>query len=69
MTTAQRLRKARATVDVAKAELIELRNFFLVHRVTRVAEARVLSAMQRQLTAVSTRLENMAKHFDMFGRV
>lgn len=68
MTTAQRPRKARACVDVAETELICLRNFFLDRRVTRVAEARVLSGMKRQLTAMSERLENMAKHFDVFGR-
>ena len=67
MTIAQRLRKARASVDVAETELMCLRNFFLDRHVTRVAEARVLSGMKRQLTAMSERLEHMAKRHDMIS--
>ena len=66
MTIAQRLRKARACIQVAEAELIELRNSFLDHRST-VHEARVTSGMKRQLTKMAARLEDMAEHHDIFG--
>ena len=64
MTVAERLRKARACVIVTEAELLDLRNFFLERHATCAAEARTVSTMKRQLTAMSLRLENMAKYFD-----
>ena len=67
MTDAQRLRKARACVQAAETELIELRNSFLDRRTT-VHEARVVSGMKRQLTKMAARLGDMAQYYDIFGR-
>jgi len=66
MIIARRLRKARACVDVAKTELIDLHTFFLDSLTPYRSEARAINEMQKQLIQISSRLENMAKHHDVF---